>query len=781
MNQTDVASPQLSRSEEMRRWVGQNYAKEGAGYRHVEYPTEWKNDEDYSLFSSVADSFLGEDESSRWQLAEVFRTHGENFDPGKPEIEIGPLGKKFLGAYQDQIAQIVKQGEGYMFKDENVAHDGMYEGLAKAFNPPEGNNCDNRIVFFAVHSDLLKYHRILAVNQQFMDAKQARVETDNLYRRICRALNDCHFYLESCQRHKYTYRPRSVEKAKNGRLKAELVQGLSEIGEDESPGDNDGLFAYLDRIIESKQPEPVKHFQYWFFFRTQNIVREQQRGPKPIGTGRTGFDKGETGPNPAAPADFSVERDRDDAEENNAKRHVEARSAIESAMEREDLRLENMPKILAFFKRLLVSQVQMAEQVSEFIITRMKKRQEFEENKDDASNDSDKLLAFFPEALRIYCRSAYDQIDILVRPENMRQDANGEIIFKDGRPEVRLVLNKDKTVCVKNLFSLVSPEALDTNLEAAIEKKKRVETLRRKDLTAKQIAKSIGESREFVEDTLNLFRVFETISDGLRKSKRKGRSVDAIAWLNGLTGGRIRNSFAWEWGAILAVLYRPVTYAITSNKDDDKGVRSYFERQRVRLCDPQPGWDGTMQVLSKKTNRPFLKRIYGRHQIRAYKELDPVHLRAFVSLFPVHPYILEGTLPDRFYGKVGKMSPDREMGKRACEQSPGCAWGHNISRLTNESNARMFYDIFEGGFDRKNPKHRIVRLRAARVWQLRRVLRRINGKVEKPRRKRHSDANTEAEYRRAMAMYKWNLHLKKTGPAWRRELLRRWKGNPTCK
>jgi hypothetical protein len=557
-----------------------------------------------------------------------------------------------------------------------------------------------------------------------------------------------------------------------------LIQGLSQIGEDENPGDGDGLFVYLSRIIESKQPEPVSHFQYWHGFIAKNIVSTRyKKDPVPIGTGRTDFDN-EEGTNPAAPDEFAVGSEGD---ADHARRHVETRTAIE----RKQSRFENIPQILDLFKKTLREEIEKAEQICEFVITQMKQRQAFEEEKDETSNDSDRLLVFFPEALRLYCRSAYDQIEILVQTQNMRQDTNGEIIFKDGRPEVRLVLNEDQTVSIKNLFSLVSLESLDANLRAMVENKKRVRVLRKRGMTARQIAKEIGESREFVDDTFRLFEVFETASDGLRKRPNtKGKvaryNTDVVAWLNDLTASRLKNSFAWVWGVILSILYKPTKYAVTGKKKDDEDIRLYWETQRIRLAEPSPEWDGTMPVLSKKTNRPFLKRIYARgRRDRVYKHLDPSQLQAFVSLFPVHPYILEGTLPDRFYGKVGSRSPVRKKGKRVCEESPGCAWGHNICRRTNESNCRMFYEIFMGGLDRNNPKHKVIRMRAARVWLLRRVLRRLNRKVQKPRRKRNVDANTEAEYRRAMAMYKWCLHLKKTSPAWKRELERRWSLDPT--
>ena len=48
--------------------------------------------------------------------------------------------------------------------------------------------------------------------------------------------------------------------------------------------------------------------------------------------------------------------------------------------------------------------------------------------------------------------------------------------------------------------------------------------------------------------------------------------------------------------------------------------------------------------------------------------------------------------------------------------------------------------------------------------------------MNKPKRLR----KTKEEYVKALVKFEWDTQNKKTGPAWKEELLRRWSLNPSC-
>jgi hypothetical protein len=329
---------------------------------------------------------------------------------------------------------------------------------------------------------------------------------------------------------------------------------------------------------------------------------------------------------------------------------------------------------------------------------------------------------------------------------------------------------RDGSIDVKNLASMLSLETLGKNLKELVDKKFRIIELKAKDVSPKDISKIIGESYDFVDDTLRLVEVVKNSKKRRQvRPRTRGKrrwSNNPILWLSDLTASRIRNSLAWEWGNVLAILYAPLHSDFFENQES---VFKYFNSQRTP--------DSKICPLKNKTKKLCLKPIFARGVEKLYSTLTKEQLKQFLSLLTVHPYILEGTLPDKFYGRIGLRSPKYSNGKRECELSPGCAWSHNISRKTHESNCRMFYEIFMGGFDRKNEKHKIIRRRAARVWLLRRIIRRIKGKVQKPKL---SDSQTREEYMMAVKDYKWKKYLKKTGPVWKQELLHRWSLNPSC-
>lgn len=754
--------------KEMFKWVRINYRKTGPNreYAQVEFPKKWKNSNDRTLFSSISEQILGEDEGTRWQQNCVFRYYGKDFGDTTVDVVISDFGKKFLHVFQFEIIKAIEDGTMICRGDKGISDDAMYDALESAFNPPKPNHMDNRLAFFAVHSNFLTYHRILEIQSIYADEKTARIYTDNLYIRICESLEKIGFYLEACQRHLCRDMNRCVENAKTGLLKVELIRGLTDILERSCPNEKDGLLSYFEQIINAKQTEVFNHFRYWHVNSIKSIL-EKRKKETPMGSGQTDTD--DIRESPIAPAELSIEYTAGGVGKTDAKRHVEESEAIEQKARNDIWEAEHYHIIIKRFKKVIRKCLNKAEQTAGLIITELKNLQTKPIEDEDFSNDSDRLFVFYPEALRTYIRSIYDQIDILLRLENLRKDARGTMIFKKGRSEIKLIITKEGEIKVKNLSSMLSLKILNRNLKETIDKKFGVIELNAKGVEQGEIAKTIGESNEFVNDTLRLIQIIKSSKD--RKQvrpkthcKRKRLNNDPILWLNDLTASRLRNSLSCEWGIILAILYKPLKPIVVEEYVDKK--TSFSD-----ICQ-----------LQNKENRkePFLKRIFARKLEKLYNTLTSEQIEQFLSLMPIHPWLLDGTLPDKFYGRIGVRSPEYRKGKRRCEPSPGCAWEHNISRKTNESNCRMFYDIFKGGFDRNNPNHRKVRRRAARVLLLRRVIRRINRAIQKPNKPRGNDPVKQKEYLKALADYPWKIHLKKTGPAWKQELLLRWNLDRSC-